>query len=194
MKIGLYFGSFNPIHVGHLIIANYLANNSSFDQIWLIISPQNPLKPQRSLLNEYQRKHLVDISIEGEKKLRSSSIEFSLPKPSYTIDTLSYLHEKYPDHEFSIIMGSDSYANIEKWKNYKKILSDYDIYIYSRPGVYSNSKKSDRSVFLDAPLLDISSTMIRSLIMQKKSIRYLVPDVVKEEIEANNYYKLKDPS
>src|SRR2546421_12002069 len=114
MKIGLYFGSFNPVHIGHLIIANYIANNAQIDQVWFVVSPQNPLKPQVSLLNEYQRKHLIDIAIEGENKLRTSSIEFSLPKPSYTIDTLSYLTEKNPDHTFSVIMGSDSFSNLSK--------------------------------------------------------------------------------
>ena len=189
MKIVLYFGSFNPIHVGHLIIANHVANFSHCDQVWLVISPQNPLKEQKTLLNEYHRKHLIDSAIEGEKKIRSSSIEFSLPKPSYTIDTLTYLKEKYPEHIFSILMGSDSYQNLEKWKNYQLLLDNYDILVYKRSGFDVKELRSDKTFLLEAPLLDITSTQIRQLIKNKKSIRFLVPDIVKEEIEANNYYK-----
>jgi nicotinate-nucleotide adenylyltransferase len=133
LKIGLYFGSFNPVHVGHLIIANHFANNTDLEQIWFVISPQNPLKKEGSLLNEEHRKHLIDLCIEGEKKLRTSNVEFKLPKPSYTIDTMTYLAEKYPKHQFSIIMGSDSFSNIKRWKNYEMLLKNYEIYIYERP-------------------------------------------------------------
>ena len=189
MRIGLYFGSFNPVHNGHLIIANSILNTMDIDQIWMVISPQNPLKEQKSLLNEYHRKHLVDISIVGENKLRSSSIEFSLPKPSYTVDTLSYLKEKYPEHHFTIIMGSDSYQNIGRWKNFQFLLDNYDIYVYNRPGNIVEEIKSSRTKIVKAPLLEISSTMIRTLIKEKKSIRYFVPDKVNEEIERNNYYR-----
>lgn len=188
MKVGLYFGSFNPIHNGHLIIANYLLMHTSIDQVWLVISPHNPLKTYDSLLNEYHRKYLVDIAIDGEKNLRSCSIEFSLPKPSYTMDTLSYLKGKYIDHEFSIIMGSDSYENIERWKNYKALLSNYDIYVYNRLAIPIVSK-SGRTRILNAPIIDISSTMIRTMIRNKQSIRFLVPDMVKNEIERNHYYQ-----
>ena len=120
MKIGLYFGSFNPVHVGHLIIANYIANHTNVEQVWLVVSPQNPLKQSNSLLNEYHRLALVNTALEGETKIRASDIEFRLPKPSYTVDTLAYLHEKYPDYDFVIIMGSDSYQNLHKWKNYER--------------------------------------------------------------------------
>lgn len=189
MKIGLYFGSFNPIHIGHLIIANHVANNTELGQVWFVVSPQNPLKQAGSLLHEQHRKHLIDLSIEGEKKLRTSNVEFKLPKPSYTIDTLTYLKEKYPQHNFSIIMGSDSFSNIKRWKNYEVLLKNYEIFIYQRPGFKVQADSNARITILDAPLLDISSTRIRELMHLKKSIRFLVPDIVKVEIETHQYYK-----
>jgi nicotinate-nucleotide adenylyltransferase len=189
VKIGLYFGSFNPVHQGHLIIATHLANYTDLQQIWFVVSPQNPLKLSNSLLNEHHRKHLIDLAIEGEKKLRSSNIEFSLPRPSYTIDTLMYLQEKYPQHQFSIIMGSDSFSNIKKWKNFEILLKNFEIFIYQRPGFKVKEEMITHNIkVLDAPLLQISSTHIRNLIKEKKSIRYLVPDIVKEEIENQQYY------
>ena len=189
MTIGLYFGSFNPIHTGHLIIAKHFINNTDLKQVWLIVSPQNPLKASRSLLNEYHRLHLVQTAIEGENNLKASSVEFNLPKPSYTIDTLMYLEEKYTEHKFAIIMGSDSITNITKWKNYELLLKNYNIYVYPRPSFDSGKMNLERVKIINAPSLDISSTVIRKLIQEKKSIRYLVPDSVKEEIEKNNYYR-----
>lgn len=189
MKIGLYFGSFNPVHIGHLIIANHLLNNSDLQQVWLVVSPQNPLKPSGSLLNEYHRLHLARIAIEGEKNLKVSNVEFTLPKPSYTIDTLIYLEEKYPKHQFAVIMGSDSLLNIKKWKNYHALLNNYSIYIYKRPGFIVNETNTVKLQILDSPLLEISSTQIRKLIKEHKSIRYLVPDAVVEEIEKYGYYR-----
>ena len=188
MNIGLYFGSFNPIHIGHLIIASHVANNCDLDQVWFVVSPQNPLKKEGSLLNEHHRKHLIDLSIEGEKRLRTSNVEFKLPKPSYTVDTMTYLAEKYPEHSFSIIMGSDSYSNIKRWKNYEVLLRNYEIYIYERPGFKIKEKIEAKITVLQAPLLEISSTHIRELIHMKKSIKFLVPDIVKEEIEKHQYY------
>ena len=190
MKVGLFFGSFNPVHHGHLIIANYLLQQSDLKQVWFVVSPQNPLKPSASLLNEYHRLYLVQLAIEGENALRASDIEFRLPKPSYTIDTLTYLSEKYPEHEFVVIVGSDSYQNLPRWKNYRQILEQYSMFVYNRPGylaseVYENSKVK----IFDAPLLEISATHIRETIRKGSSIRYLVPENVREEIERNNYYR-----
>ncbi len=189
MKIGLYFGSFNPIHNGHLIIAKHILNTTALKKVWFIVSPQNPLKKSATLLNEYHRLHLVQCAIEGENDLKASSIEFHLPKPSYTIDTLTHLKEKYPANDFSVIMGSDSFCNIHKWKNYTTLLRDYQLYIYKRPGFLVNEPLEENIKVLDAPLLDISSTRIRELLKAGKSIRYLVPDIVKEEIEKNHYYR-----
>lgn len=189
MKIGLYFGSFNPVHIGHLIVANHVACNTSLEQVWFVISPHNPLKNETTLLNEHHRKHLIDVSIEGENKLKTSNIEFKLPRPSYTINTLTYLSEKFPKHHFSIVMGSDSFSNIKRWKNYEVLLENYEIYIYERPGFKIKENPGDRIAVLQAPLLEISSTRIRELIRAKKSIRFLVPDIVKEEIEKHQYYR-----
>lgn len=189
MKIGLYFGSFNPIHTGHLIIAEFAANSMDIDQVWLVVSPQNPLKQSSSLLNEYDRLNLVNIAIEGNEKLRASDIEFKLPKPSYTIDTLTYLHEKYPDNEFVVIIGSDSYINIGKWKNNELLQNNYQFIIYERPAypVNRNTLPTKWKVW-QAPMLEISSTFIRNQIKIGKSIRYLVTEPVRAEIEKNRYY------
>ena len=189
MRIGLYFGSFNPIHNGHLIIAKHVLNNTDLKQVWLIVSPHNPLKKSSQLLNEYHRLHLAQLATEGENDLKASNIEFSLPKPSYTIDTLTHLKEKYSNYDFSVIMGSDSLCNIHKWKNYKTLLSNYEILVYKRPGFAIAEPLGVNIKILDAPLLEISSTHIRELIKSKKSFRYLIPDIVKEEIERNSYYR-----
>ena len=188
MNIGLYFGSFNPIHTGHLIIANYIANNTELDEVWFVVSPQNPFKNTASLLNEQHRLSLVKIAIDGEKKLKASNVEFKLPKPSYTADTLIYLAEKYPTKKFSIIMGSDGFQNIEKWKNYKYIINNYNIFIYQRPSFEIKKALPENIKIVDAPLLEISSTIIRKNIKQNKSIRYLVTDEVMKEISTKNYY------
>lgn len=190
MKVGLYFGSFNPIHNGHLIIANYVVQNTGLDQVWFVISPQNPLKKSSALLNEYHRLYLVQVSIEDEPSLKASDIEFRLPKPSYTIDTLTYLSEKFPAHHFSVIMGSDSFQNLPQWKNYRQLISNYPLYVYERPGFKPENVYDDAQVsFLKAPLLEISSTYIRKIISSGKSIRYLVPEKVRLEIEQNGYYR-----
>jgi len=190
MKIALYFGSFNPVHTGHLIIANHVLSHCDVDRLWFVISPHNPLKETAGLLNENHRLHLVQLAIENEPKFKASNIEFSLPRPSFTIDTMIYLQEKYPKYEFSIVMGSDSFQNIKKWKNYKQLLDNYHIIIYKRPGFDIDTSLSKNIEIVDAPLLDISSTYIRKLIKEKKSIRYLVAEEVMNEIKANSYYKL----
>jgi nicotinate-nucleotide adenylyltransferase len=192
MKVGLYFGSFNPVHVGHLIIANHTLQHTTLDKIWFVVSPQNPLKLQSNLLDEYARLHLVKIALEGENKLQASDIEFKLSKPSYTIDTLTYLKEKYPNYSFTIILGSDSYQNIKKWKNWEVLCANYDMLIYQRPEQEISSTLQSNHKIINAPMLDISATLIRELIQAKKSIRYLVTDVVKEEIEKCGYYRKKN--
>ena len=189
MKIGLFFGSFNPVHIGHLIIANHVANNTELQQIWFVVSPQNPFKQSASLLNEYHRLHMIQSAIACENKLRASSVEFKLPKPSFTVDTLIYLAEKHPDHEFSLILGSDGFQNLNKWKNYDVLVKNYSFYIYKRPGFEVTQDWGANIILLSAPMLDISSTRIRDMIREKKSIRFLVPDSVKDEIEANSYYR-----
>jgi nicotinate-nucleotide adenylyltransferase len=188
MKIGLYFGSFNPIHTGHLIIANHILNETDLQKIWFVVSPQNPFKPSATLLNEYHRLNLVQIAIEQDERLRASDIEFSLPKPSYTAHTLAYLSEKYPMHEFVIIMGSDSFQNLEKWKNAEFIQNNYSIMVYRRPGFDVVAETPNVRV-MNAPLLEISATYIRTCLQQGKSIRYLVPRLVEEEIEKSGFYK-----
>lgn len=190
MKIGLYFGSFNPIHHGHLIIANYLLQQTELEQVWFVVSPQNPLKPSAGLLNEYNRLFLVQLAIEGESRLKASDIEFKLPRPSYTVDTLAYLGEKYRQNQFAIIMGSDSFENIARWKNYTFILQHYPVYVYKRPGHEVTELYPPAAVtVLKAPLLEISATHIRNTIKANNSIRYLVPDKVAEEILRNGYYR-----
>ncbi len=189
MKIGLYFGSFNPIHIGHLIIAGHILNETSLQKIWFVVSPQNPFKHSTSLLNEYDRLHLVQKAIEPDIRLRAIDIEFSLPKPSYTIHTMAYLQEKYPSYEFSIIMGSDSFQNIHKWKNGEAILERYPILVYRRPGFEIEKAGQPNVTILDAPLLDISATHIRELVRTGKSIKYLVPEAVEQEIYDCGFYK-----
>jgi len=190
MKIGLYFGSFNPIHIGHLIIANHVINYTDMNQVWLVISPQNPLKPSHTLLNEYHRLHLVQKAIEDNSKLKASDIEFRLSKPSYTIDTLIYLEEKYPNHKFSIVMGSDSFQNINKWKKAEDLKKNYSFIIYERPGFELNKNIETKNIqILNAPLLEVSATAIRNNIKEGKSIQYIVPDTVNKEIIENGYYK-----
>lgn len=189
MKIALYFGSFNPVHIGHCIMASYVANNTDADQVWFVVSPQNPLKLSAGLLNEYHRLHLVNLAVEKDHRMKVSDIEFTLPRPSYTIDTMTYLSEKYPQHEFVIVMGSDSFQNIAKWKNAEQLVRQYELFVYKRPGHDVNNEIKARLTILDAPLLNISSTFIRETIRAKKSIRFLVPDEVREEIERNGYYR-----
>jgi nicotinate-nucleotide adenylyltransferase len=189
MKVGLYFGSFNPIHIGHLIIANHILNESDLERIWFIVSPLNPFKDSENLINEYERLHLVQKAIEDDVRLKASDIEFLLPKPSYKVHTLAYLKEKYPEHAFSLIMGSDGFQNLDKWKNSGVIVENYPIIIYKRPGFEVDNKLNATITVMKAPLLEISSTHIRELVRSGKSIKYLVPPNVEEEILASGFFK-----
>jgi nicotinate-nucleotide adenylyltransferase len=189
MRVGLFFGSFNPIHTGHLIIANHILNETDVQKIWFVVSPHNPFKSSATLLNEYDRLHLVRKAIETDDRLKASEIEFSLPKPSYTSHTLAYLSEKHPTHQFTIIMGSDSFQNIGKWKNAETIISTYPILVYRRPDFEASNDIGANATFLDAPMLEIAATHIRDVIQRGKSIRYLVPEIVADEIEKSGFYK-----
>ncbi len=189
MEIGLYFGSFNPVHSGHLIIANHILNETGLHKIWFIVSPQNPFKTSSALLNEYDRLHLLKLATEDDLRIKISDIEFNLPKPSYTSVTLAHLQEKNPEHKYSIIMGSDSFQNLHKWKNYEFIVKNYPIYVYQRQGFDIHNHVNANLNIVDAPLLQISATQIRRMIKEGKSIRYMVPENVREEIEKGNYYK-----
>jgi len=191
MNIGLYFGSFNPIHLGHLIIANHVLNETPIEKIWFVVSPQNPLKESRSLLNEYDRLNLVRLSTQDDNRIKCSDIEFSLSKPSYTTNTLAFLSEKHPEHKFAIIMGSDSYQNLAKWKNYETIISNYPIYVYKRAGSDIIKSFENEPIILNAPIVQISASQIRENIKSGKSIRYLVPEIVREEIETRKFYRQK---
>ncbi len=190
MKIGLFFGSFNPVHVGHMIIANFMATHTDLDQVWLVVSPQNPLKNKSTLARDYDRLHLVHLAVGDNQLLKASDVEFSLPKPSYTIDTLVFLKEKYPEKKFVLIMGGDNLATLHKWKNYEILLRDYQIYLYKRP----NSEKSEWDThpnihYFEAPMLDISATFIRECLKTGKSVRYLVPDAVFRYLEESRLYR-----
>jgi len=189
-KIGLFFGSFNPIHIGHLIIANIMAENTDLNKVWFVVSPQNPLKPSKGLLHEFDRYDMVKAAIADHYKLEVSDVEFNLPKPSYTIHTLAYLTEKFPGKEFKVIIGEDNLENFAKWKNHEQILEQFGLYVYPRPHVTNSDLKRHPNVkIIEAPLLDISATYIRSCIKDNKSIRYLVPEPVEQMIRLKHFYK-----
>lgn len=179
MKVGLFFGSFNPIHVGHLIIANIAYQATDLDEVWFVVSPQNPFKKNKNLLHEFDRIDLVREAISEEYHFKASDIEFDMPKPSYTVDTLAVLIDKYQQHRFSLILGEDNLVSFRKWKNHQVILEDFGLIVYPRP----NSKESDladhpRVKMIEAPQMDISATLIRKMVREGKSIKYLVPDSV----------------
>ena len=189
MKIGLFFGSFNPIHIGHMIIANVMAENTDLSKVWFVVSPQNPMKPGKGLLHEFDRYDLVKAAIADNFKLEVSDVEFHLPKPSYTIHTLTHLAEKHPGKEFKLILGEDNLENFSQWKNYEQILQQYGLYVYPRPNITHSELKNHRQVtMIDAPLLDISATYIRNCIKNNKSIRYLVPEGVDQMIRSKQFY------
>ncbi len=192
MKIGLYFGTFNPIHIGHMIIANHMVEYTDLDEVWFVVTPHNPFKKKSTLLSDYHRYQMVLEATEDYLKLKPSDIEFGLPQPNYTINTLTYLYEKYPKNEFNLIMGEDNLQSFHKWKNYKTILQNHNLYVY--PRVFRNK---DKSIFqnhpkvhlIDAPIVEISSTFIRESIRKQKNIRALMPYKVWKYLDEMNFYK-----
>jgi nicotinate-nucleotide adenylyltransferase len=189
-KVGLFFGSFNPVHVGHMIIANLIASDKIVDEVWMVVSPHNPLKDKASLANDYERLHMVNLAIGNNVLLKASNVEFNLPKPSYTIDTLTVLQEKYPHITFSLIMGGDNLGTLHKWKNYEALLKNYQILVYSRPNYELGEYASHPNVrLIDAPLLEISSSFIRQCIKDGRSIKYLVTEDVYQYLAGSSMYK-----
>ena len=190
MKIGLFFGSFNPIHMGHLILAQSALNMTDLDRVWFVVSPQNPFKKKKNLLSEYDRYAMVEMAVRNNDQFLASNIEFSLPKPSYTIDTLTYLADRYRSYEFALIMGQDNLIHLHKWKNYEAILKYYRIFVYPRGEAIEHELLQHENVELfKAPLLDISATFIRKTIQEGNSVRYLVPEEVNEYIEEEGIYR-----
>jgi nicotinate-nucleotide adenylyltransferase len=192
MKIGLYFGTFNPIHIGHLIIANHMAEHSDLDQIWMVVTPHNPHKKKSSLLEDYHRLHMVHLATEDYPNIQPSDIEFKLPQPNYTVHTLAHLQEKHPSYEFSLIMGEDNLNSLHKWKNYEVILQNHDIYVYPRlnsgemDDQFVNHPKIHR---IGAPVIELSSTFIRNSIKNNKNVIPMLPNKVWDYVEHNLFYK-----
>lgn len=192
MKVGLYFGTFNPIHVGHLIIANHMAEFSDLDQIWMVVTPHNPLKKKSTLLEDHHRLQMVFLATEDYPKLKPSDIEFKLPQPNYTVNTLAYLQEKFPENNFSLIMGEDNLNSFHKWKNYEVILENHEIYVYPRISTEVISPEFENHPkihIIDAPIVEISSTKIRESIKLGKNVKPLLPENVWEYIDHNLFYK-----
>jgi len=189
MNTGLYFGSFNPIHNGHMIIAQAVLELSSLNEVWFIVSPQNPFKRNKNLLHEFDRYDMVRLAIEDNDRFKASDIEFSMPKPSYTIDTLAYLKEKYSSRSFKLIIGEDNLAMFPKWKNSEKIIEEFGLIVYPRPGSEkSEISKHSNITYIEAPLLDISATYIRKCIRENRSINYLVPEKAAQFIKDRKLY------
>ncbi len=192
MKIGLYFGTFNPIHIGHLIIANHMAEYSGIDQVWMMVTPHNPLKRKDTLLDDYQRLHLVHLATEDYPKIKPSDFEFRLAQPNYTVNTLAHLQDKFPQHAFSLIMGEDNMRTFHKWKNYDVILENHDVFVYPRISAEVENqlfKNHPKIHVIDAPIVEISATFIRENIKKKKNIQPLLPSKVWEYIDHNNFYR-----
>lgn len=202
MNIGLYFGTFNPIHVGHLIIANYMVEFTDLDQVWLVVTPQNPLKKKSTLLEDYHRYAMVELAVEDNDKLKASNIEFNLPQPSYTINTLTYIQEKYPKYQFSLIMGEDNLRTLHHWKNHEQIIEEHKIYVYPRALTeqerkdYNNEDTSENNlhlhhnvIYCDAPVMKVSASFIRDAIKHKKDVRYLLTESVYQYVQEMNFYK-----
>ncbi len=192
MDIGLFFGSFNPIHMGHMIIANLVKETTKVKEVWFVVSPQNPFKKNKNLLHEFDRLDMVRAAIADDYQFRAENVEFSLPKPSYTIDTLTVLQEKHPSKEFHLIIGEDNLASFPKWKNADQILAHFNLIVYPRRGSKPSELINDDKVqMIEAPEVDISATLIRKLISEDRSIKYLVPDQVSEVIQARGFYRTK---
>jgi len=190
MHIGLFFGSFNPIHVGHMVLANFMLSFTDMQKIWFVVSPHNPLKNKTGLLNQNERLNLVNLAIGDHDHMKSSNIEFKLPQPSYTINTLVRLKEKYPNDQFSLILGQDNLQFFAKWKNYEEILKKYQLYVYPRPNAVASEFDAHPHVhFTQAPVMEISSTFIRTALRDKKDVRYFVPEKVWKEIDEMNFYR-----
>jgi len=194
MKIGLYFGTFNPIHIGHLIIANHLAEFTDLEQIWLVVTPHNPLKKKNTLLDDYHRLEMVHRATADYPKLKPSDVEFKLPQPNYTVNTLAHLQEKFPKNEFALIMGEDNLNSLQKWKNYEVILQNHEIYVYPRiadepqPKLHFLENFKEKIHTIDAPVVEVSSTFIRNAIKKKKNVNPMLPEKVAEYIEHNLFY------
>ena len=191
MHIGLYFGSFNPIHIGHLIIANHIAEHSDLDEIWFVVTPHNPFKKKSSLLDNYERLEMVRLATEDYSKLRPSAIEFKLPQPNYTVHTLAHLQEKYPKHDFALIMGEDNLKSFHKWKNYELILEHHHIYVYPRISNQAPATQFDAHNKIhpvDAPVMQLSSTHIRQAIKEGKNIKPMLSEAVWSYIDDMNFY------
>ena len=188
-KIGLFFGSFNPVHTGHLVIAQTMVDHTDLDKVWFVVSPQNPFKPAKSLLHEFDRFDMVAAAIADNPKLGLTDVEFHLPRPSYTIDTLHHLRTKHPDKEFSLILGEDNLEGFPRWKESDRILSNHRLFVYPRPNAADSPlRHHDHVVMVPAPVMDISATWIRQAVRDRKSIRYLVPDAVAEIIDRKGFY------
>jgi len=189
-KVGLFFGSFNPIHNGHLMLANYLAEYGDMDEIWFVVSPHNPLKDKKSLLDDRHRLRMVELAVEGDERFQVCDIEFYMPKPSYTIDTLAKLHERYPSKDFYLICGMDSLESFKKWKNYEAILEYYHLLVYPRKGFSGNELENHPSVkTINAPEIEVSSTFIRNAISEGHDVRYFVPEKVNRYIDEMGFYR-----
>ncbi len=192
-KTGLFFGSFNPIHIGHLILANYILENTDMEELWFVVSPQNPFKNKKSLLNDHNRLDMVQLAVRNYPNMRASNIEFSLPVPSYTVDTLTYLKERHPDHSFALIMGEDNLNSLHKWKNSEQLVSNHQIIVY--PRLFSEAKedhplsKHANISVISAPVIELSATEIRNMIRKGKNVRPMLPPEVFEYLDGSSFYR-----
>ncbi|HNX43578.1 MAG TPA: nicotinate (nicotinamide) nucleotide adenylyltransferase [Bacteroidales bacterium] len=189
-KTGLFFGSFNPVHLGHMMIANYMYEYSDLEELWFVVSPHNPLKERASLLPDHHRLEMVNLAIGDDERFRSCDIEFKLEKPSYTIDTLTYLQEKYPSREFILISGTDIFPTFHKWKNWETLLDFYKLYVYPRPGTQDHELTRHGSVkMFDAPMVEISSSFIRQAIKEGRNVSHFVPEKVWRYLVEMHFYE-----